>query len=457
MTAVTAGHRPGGHARPAGAAGQQASAGPARPRRDRPALATPARLRVLLAGLVLLSLAWGGFGGWVASVHSSAADQLVAADERLSLDAQMMYQAIADADATMTAALLTSSQPSLKPLQRYQRDMVTAATALSRLRAGDGGHGADASLTALSGGLPEYAGDIAQARTEYAMGYPLTGGSFVQVASEEAHTVLLPAASAVFTRENDARQAASSQATGLPLMIAALAVAIVTGYVLLRAQQWLTRRTNRVLSPGLVLASLLLVISVIWLAAGFLAARSDLDGGIAHGSGPEQNLALASIGVQQIRGDAVLNVISRSGSASFADDFQATSKQVGPGPGSWLSAAAGAQRSGGSGAAAVAAAEREAAAWYTANQGVYSLGSKAAYAAEQQLVVGTSAAGTAAGYNALEADLSRAIAADQAAFESAASAGAHVLDPLAGVVIAASILMAAGCAWAVTRRLAEYR
>jgi hypothetical protein len=36
-------------------------------------------------------------------------------------------------------------------------------------------------------------------------------------------------------------------------------------------------------------------------------------------------------------------------------------------------------------------------------------------------------------------------------------AGANALDPLEGVVIAASLLMAAGCAWAVSRRLAEYR
>ena len=456
MTAVAAGRRPGSQARPPATAGQPPP-GARRPDHGRPALATPARLRILLVALVLLSLAWGAFGGWVASDHSAAADQLVATDERLSLDAQQMYQAIADADATMTAALLTSSQPALKPLQRYQQDIATASAALSRLRAGDGGHGADASLTALSGGLPDYAGDVAQARTEYAMGYPLTGGSFVQVASEEAHTVLLPAAGAVFARENAARSAASSRASGLPLMIAALVLAIVTGYVLLRAQQWLTRRTNRVLSPGLVLSSLLLLVSVIWLAAGFLTARSGLDGGIAHGSGPEQDLALASIGVQQIRGDAVLNVISRSGSASFADDFRATSKQVGPGTGSWLSAAAGAQQGGGSGAAAVASAERGATAWYAANQGVYALGTKARYAAEQQLVVGGGAGGTAAGYNALETSLSRAITADQAVFESAAGDAAHALDPLAGVVIAAAVLMAAGCAWAVTRRLAEYR
>src|SRR5262249_49480738 len=58
-------------------------------------LSTPDTLRALLASLVLLSLAWGAFGGWVATVHSSAAQSLVNVDEPLSLDARQMYQAIA--------------------------------------------------------------------------------------------------------------------------------------------------------------------------------------------------------------------------------------------------------------------------------------------------------------------------------------------------------------------------
>ena len=53
--------------------------------------------------------------------------------------------------------------------------------------------------------------------------------------------------------------------------------------------------------------------------------------------------------------------------------------------------------------------------------------------------------------------MSQAIVADQAVFDAAAAAGSNTLGPLAGVVIAASLLMAVGCAWAVSRRLAEYR
>jgi hypothetical protein len=369
-----------------------------------------------------------------------------------------MYQAIADADATITAAYLASSQPPLSQLQRYQQDMATAATDLSRLRSGDGTQATGTALAALSGGLQIYAGDVGEAQAEYAMQFPLTGGSFLQVASEEAHLVLLPAANTVFTQENAALSAARSDASDWITLIAALLLAVITGVVLYRAQRWLSRRTNRTLSIGLALASVVLIVSVAWLAAGFLTARSDLGRGFGSGSDPAENLALASIGVQQIRGDAVLNVISRSGNGSpFAADFATTSKHVGPGPGTWLDEAAAAQQPGGQGAALVSQAKQEATAWYAANSQVYNLGKDAKYAAERTSVIATGSGGTATGYDTLEARIGAAINTDQSVFQTAASAGADALSPLAGVVIAGSLLMAVCCAWGISRRLAEYR
>jgi len=411
-------------------------------------------MRTLLAILVLLSLAWGAFGGWVASQHSSAAGSLVAVREPLSLDARQMYESIADADVTITATLLASSQPALPPLRRYQADVAQASADLARLQAGGGNQELKTALAALVSGLPAYTGYVADAQSEFSLGYPLTGGSFLQVASEEAHLVLLPAAKTVFTQENAALTAASGQATGLPTVLAALVLALIIAFILYRAQRWLARRTNRVFSPGLVLASLLLVISVIWLAAAFLGARSDLDRGIGQGSQPAQNLAQASIGVQQIRGDAVLNVISRSGNTSFHDDFLTTSQHVGPGSGTLLTSAATAQPTSGQAASLVAAAQRQATAWYTANADVYALGAKADYAAERTAVITGS---SAAGYTALERDITQAITADEATFGSAATEGGHALNPMEPVVIVASLLMALGCAWGFSRRLAEYR
>jgi len=425
--------------------------------RQRPAR-TPATLLALLIALVLLSLAWGGVGGWVADEHSSAASAMVTVDEPLSLDAQRLYQDVADADVTATTMFLASPQPPLTSTQRYLGDLDTAEAELSALRAAGGQNpAASAALDTLARDLPVYVGYVAEARSQYALGYPVTGGSFLQVASEEAHLDLLPAAKTVFDQRNDVLGAASGRATGLPLVIVALVLAVIVGIVLYRVQRWLTRRTNRMLNVGLALASLVLVISAVWLLAGFLAGRSDLNAGIGNGSQPAQELAQASIGVQQIRGDAVLNVISRSGDTSFQSDFSTTSGNVGPGPRSLLSAAAAAQSDDGQAASLVAAAEREATSWYSANAKVYTLGADADYASERDMVVGVGPSSSAAEYNVLEPDITTAIGDDDSDFRSAVSNGSGALSPLEPVVLAAAVLMALCCAWGLWRRLAEYR
>ncbi len=166
MTATLTGHRPAGRAA------------------RRPGTTTPVTMRALLAALVLLSLAWGAFGGWVASEHSSAASALVAVDEPLSAGARQLYESVADADVTITTAFLASARPPLAPLQRYQADIATASANLARLRAG-GDQSLNSALAQLGGGLPAYTGYVADAESEYSLGYPLTGGSFMQVASEQ--------------------------------------------------------------------------------------------------------------------------------------------------------------------------------------------------------------------------------------------------------------------------------
>jgi hypothetical protein len=423
----------------------------------RRAATTPTSLRTLLITLVLLSLAWGALGGWVADEHSSAASAMVTVDEPLSLGAQQLYQDIADADVTVTTMFLANAQPPAASINHYLGDIAAAQTELSALRAAGENQSTSAALDTLAGDLPVYAGYVAEARSDYALGYPLTGGSFLQVASEEAHLDLLPAAKTVFDQRNDALAAASGQATGLPLVVVALLLAIITGIVLYRAQRWLARRTNRVLNVGLALASLALVISAVWLLVGFLAGRSDLNAGIRNGSQPATELAQASIGVQQIRGDAVLNVISRSGDTSFQSDFTTTSGNVGPGPHSLLSAASAAQTSGSQAASLVAAAGREAATWYTANAKVYTLGADADYASERDMVIGAGVTSSAAEYNVLEPDITRAIGDDRSDFRSAVSKGSGALSPLEPVVLVAALLMALCCGWGLWRRLAEYR
>lgn len=421
----------------------------------------PVKLRVLLGTLLVLCCAWGGVGAWTVSDHAAAAGDVVSQSEPLSLRAQQMYQSLADADVTVTTAFLSGPDESLAARTRYQADIGQAAGDLSALRGAtrrSGGQAGplQASLAAVAAGLPVYTGDVAEAQTDYALGYPLTGGSFSQVASEEMHLDLLPAARSSYLTENSQLAAASAAATGLPSVIITLVLALATGVVLYGTQRFLLRRTHRVLNYGLLTASVALLLATAWLIASFTVARLDLDHGVGSGAATAESLAQAETEVAQGRGDELLNLISRSGDASFEQNFRQVRRQIGPGPGSLLTSAAATSR-GTPGASAVAAAQKDAQAWYAANEQVYQLDVSAHYAAETQLVLGTGPGSSAARFSRLEADLGRAITADQAVFQSSASGGADAFTGLEAGVLGAALLMAVGCGWGLNRRLDEYR
>jgi hypothetical protein len=419
----------------------------------------PAAMQLLLAVLVTATVAWGAVGAWTVSQHASAAHDVVSTSEPLSLDAQQMYQSLANADVIVTTAFLSGPDEPLATRDQYQADISQAATDLTDLKqaaAAGGSPQLDNSLAAVSSGLPVYTGYVAEAQADDSLGFQLTGGSFIQVASEEMHLTLLPAARSSYEQENARLGAASAQATGLPLIIVVVCLAAVTAVVLLGAQRWLRRRTHRIVNYGLLAASAVLVAGTLWLVVAFAVARGDLQRGVGHGAAPAETLAQASIAVQQARGDELLNLISRTGDTSFQQNFEAVRAELGPGPGSLLTSAAASSR-GEPGARPVAAAERDARAWYLSNDQVYRLDVAANYAAETQLVIGTGPGGSAAGFRRLETDLGQAIAADQVVFASSANAGAGALDGLEAGVIVAAAAMAAGSAWGLSRRLAEYR
>ena len=451
---------------PAGApqaATAPAAGGSARQRTRPRAAGTPAILRLLLIGLTAGSLAWGVVGAWAVSQHASAADRVVTAIEPLSLDAQQMYRSLSDADVTATTSFLAGPPEPLAVRQHFEADIAQAAADLAALRnagavAGGGAAAArlDAGLATISASLPVYTGYVAQAKTYSSLGFPLTGGSFMQVASEEMHLRLLPAARSVYAQVNAALAAESAQATGLPWIVVALALALAVGIALVRAQRWLRRRTHRIVNFGLLAATLAVAISALWMVTALAIARSDFQQGLGHGSSPAETLAQAGISAQQARGDQVLNLISRSGSTSFQQDFTAMRTRIGPGPGSLIRAAA-ASSPGGTAASAVAAAGRDASRWYAVAGQVFKLDLAASYAAETHLVIGTGPGSSSAGFARLEYDIGRAIAADQVAFHQHASAGRGAFANLEAVVIVAALLMAGGTAWGLSRRLAEYR
>jgi hypothetical protein len=395
-------------------------------------------------------LAWGALATLMIIQHASAAHDVAAADETLSLDAQQIYQSLADADVTVSTAYLYGRTGPYADRVRYQHDIAVAAADLKAATAASGNSSVGASLSTLSAALPVYTGYVEDGQIYNSLGYP-AGGSFIQVASEEMHVTMLPAARSVYAQENAQLIRASAQATGLPLAAVTLVAGLAVLVAAFRTQRWLSGRTHRAVNVGLFVASVATVAALIWVAVALAAGRADLLRATTHGSGPAQTLAQADITALQARGDQTLNLISRTGDANFQQDFHAAQTQLS----SELASASGQSAAGGAGQ--IAAAGHTATAWFAVNQRAQQLDAAADYGAETQLEIGSGPGTAGTLFSQLESDLEAAIDADQAVFASNATAGSDAFSGLEVGVIVLAVIMAVGCGWGLTRRLAEYR
>src|ERR1700684_2777179 len=91
---------------------------------------TPGRPRLLLVGLIALSLIWGAVAAWTASQRTSAAGDVVGTSEPLSLDGQRIYRALSEAAAAAATAFLSGGLEPLAARHRYLADIAEAASSL---------------------------------------------------------------------------------------------------------------------------------------------------------------------------------------------------------------------------------------------------------------------------------------------------------------------------------------
>jgi hypothetical protein len=411
--------------------------------------------------LIALAVGWGALAAVTVAQHAAGAAKVVSTSEPLSIEAQQIYSSLADADVAVSTGYLHGSQGSFSFRQEYDSDIATATADIEAATAASGGDSAiGPSLATLTSALPVYTGYVKSSQVYSAAGMP-AGGSFVEVASEQMHLVLLPAARTVYNEENAQLTAASAEATGLPLAIIAIIAGLAAGLIAFRAQRWLSGRTKRRINQGLFVATLAGIAALIWLAVAILVGRGDLLQATEHGSRPAETLAQADIGALQARGDEALNLISRTGDS----DFQADIKSIQAGLGQQLSSAAsqstatagGPGQSSTAGASVINDASQAASSWFAVNQQLHTLDVTYNYAAETNLAIGTGPGSAATSFNRLHSDLNEAITADQSVFTSNATSGQDAFNGLEVGIIVLAVIMALSCAWGLSRRLAEYR
>ena len=414
---------------------------------------TPAKLRLLLAGLLIMTAVWGVVEAWTVAARASAANNIVFVSEPLTLHAQQMYRSLSDADATAATAFLSGGLEPVPLRQRYLSDIAHAAGLLEAATAAAGNSSAKASLATLTSGLPVYTGLVETARADNRLGYPL-GAAYLRQASAFMRATLLPAARDLYAQETGKLAAANNEATAFPYL--GVVAALIVGFGLVGSQVWLTRRTNRIINPGLLLGSLAALAALIWLVTCVALARGHFVAARNQGSVPVEALARADIAALQAHADESLTLIDRQGDDSFQQDFLTLQKRLGPGPGTLLTEAA-AAANGSPGGPAAAAAVRNASEWFNVHRQVRALDDNGMYTLAVQLANGADPGDSGVLFGSLDGSLTSAIGADQFAFVNDALLARWNLKLLEAGVIVLSIVMAAGCAWGVSSRLVEYR
>jgi hypothetical protein len=426
-------------------------------RRRRPDLTTtPGRLWLLLVGLVVLSLAWGALAALTATRYATAASSVVTTREPLSLDAQQIYANLSDANDAATTAFLTGGIEPAATLRRYQADISAAEAGIQHATA-QGGTGTGAAardLNALAANLPTYTQEVGDASADNRLALPL-GAAYLREASGLMRTMLLRAAKDLYATENASLSGASAQATGLPLFLVTVVIGLAAGYLVYLGSRWLRGRTNRVLNTGLVAAGVLVVVSLAWLAAAFLGARGDLLRAQARGSATVQAVAQVSIAAQEAHADESLTLIDNTGNDAYEADYQKLERSLGPGPGTLLGVASAAAQGSPAGPA-VAAAVSDTGAWFHAHGQVRSLDTNGNHARAVASVLGAGPGDAGASFTRLSGDLTSAIASDRAVFDSTARSASDSYTALEPGVIVLALLMAACCAWGLSRRIREY-
>ncbi|ALG07935.1 hypothetical protein [Kibdelosporangium phytohabitans] len=413
---------------------------------------TPGVLGALALLLVVVGVTAGVFTAVSVQRRAQALEDLATRSGPLSVAAQEIYRSLSDADATASGAFLAGGLEPPAVRARFEQDIAQASNALAIAVAAR--EPADVTaphspLTTLSGQLPVYTGLVETARVNNRQGLPL-GIAYQREASNLMRTQLLPAAQQLYDDEIGRVSADQNRAGGFPFAELLLGLAVLA--VLVVAQIYVRRRTNRVFNVGLVAATVAAVISLVWVSVAAFSVISSVDDSRIDGSIQVDVLARARIATLQARGDETLTLVARGTGKVYEDDFDQVTRSL-----SGLLNEAVGKATDGAVSAKVTSARSTTDEWLRAHDELRKQDDGGNYAAAVRLAIAAVPEGTAAAFDKLDTDLRGAIDLTRAAFNARIR---DANDALGGTVVVVSLLalvVAAGATAGLWQRLKEYR
>jgi hypothetical protein len=413
---------------------------------------TARRLALAMAFLIVLGLAAGVAG--VSSVQDRAAqvDQVITRGGPLVVAAQDLYRSLSDADATAASAFLTDGPEPVELRERYQADIANASAALATASSGITEGQAAEAVAVLSIQLPVYTGLVETARAYNRQGLPV-GGAYLREASGVMRDALLPAAERLFEAVSGELDEARDGAGRFPWFALLLGVVLLVSLIVI--QNRLTRRTNRVLNIGLVVASAAALAAVLWLTLSWWSASGHLDDSRRDGSAQVALLSGARIAALQARSDEAHTLVARGGGGTYEEHYQEVMTRL-VGEGGLLDDAtreATDERAESAGAAAMAAALQ----WQDIHAEVRRLDETGDYPAAVALAIGSDDQSAGSAFASLDEALGDGIGYGNERFVVSAQRADNALDGVGLGVGLLTALLLVGIVVGIQQRLGEYR
>ncbi|MER6910789.1 hypothetical protein ABT354_03815 [Streptomyces sp. NPDC000594] len=417
----------------------------------------PGRLRIIGAVLAALVVAFGAVTALEVTDRTAAAGDVVSRSQPLSADAASVYRSLAAADTAASSGFLAGAvkePPEVRDryeehIARASRLLVTAATHTDATSA------SGRQIATLNEGLPVYTGRIETARAYNRQGLPL-GGAYLRFANEQMTRVLLPAAERLYEAEADRLGADEREAALWPTLSLAVGAAALGG--LGWAQVRLSRRTNRILNPGLLAATAATAAALLWLTVAHALARAELTEARSDGQASLEVLTTARIESLKARANENLVLVARG--AVLTDDnkndryeteFATGMDRLEAGLDAALQLA-----DDDTGRAPVREAALKVTGWQTRHAEASKADQDGDYEKALRKVIGP-VNSTGLSFDEVDDALERAIDHEQREFTRAAEAGRDSFALLPAGAAALGVLGAWGAVLGVNRRLAEYR
>ena len=420
------------------------------------ASSTPGRLFLIGVSLALLSVLTGAFGAVAIQRKQDTIDNLLSHREPVAAASQQIYRSLSDADATAASAFLAGGTIPAELRDRYDLDIATAGANLAKASADVSGvPGAEDQVNVLAQQLPVYTGLVETARAYNRQGFP-SGAAYLREASGLMRAELLPAAQRLYEIDFDRLSAEQDAAGSVPWFSLALVIVLLAALVV--AQRYLTRRTNRLLNVGLVIATGAVVVALVWGTAALLIESARVSAGHDQGSEQVEVIVQARIVALKMRANETLTLVARGDGGDYEAEFAKLAKEIsGEGQGNLLSQAR-AHADDRETQQLIDAAQKNADDWLAAHEKVRELDDGGSYREAVSLAIGTATKTSAATmFNRLDDNLTKALRNGRQHFAEETSAASNVMTGLAPGFAVLALVAAAGATMGLRDRLQEYR